>query len=263
MFEPYLAICETEIHSLTFMDKPLGPRQPPPDKRHAAYESIFGRPHQSYNSPLNPDRRSSINSPFSPSPSLYPHAPYPTQPPLHYYSSSGPSHNSLPNYVQPPYPSYPSSFLPDNSPLNSPPPPPHDPVPFPGLTTAQSYQAQPYVISPSANSNPSAPPRDWPRSSPGPSDRRSHPPPNGGPSRLPDPPKLGISLEHDDGRLGIDFVERDEDDSLDIGQDESGSELPWAQIEHNGTHLSLYLHSTPHSSISSSIPTVSSATTHF
>ncbi|KAF8817443.1 CNH-domain-containing protein [Phlegmacium glaucopus] len=235
------------------MDKPLGPRQPPPDKRHAAYESIFGRPgvsHTPSQYPQNPERRSSYNSPFSPSPSLYSHTPYPTPPPRQYYPSPGPSsnpHTSLPNYVQPPYPSYQSSLLPPDNPTlpraHSPVPylpqnTIHDSVPFPGLTPAQNYQAQVYVNGPNVNSNSSGPPRDWPRTSPAPPDRRSHPTTqNGGPSIPPEPPKLGISLEHDGGRLDIDFIPRNEDDSLDVGQDESGSELPWAQIEYPAQSL--------------------------
>ncbi|KAF8159549.1 CNH domain-containing protein [Crassisporium funariophilum] len=107
------------------MDKPLGPRQPPPDKRHAAYESIFGRPgvvHQpggppnnypQYISspsatqpypypqqpyPANADRRTSYNSSFSASgsASVYNHTAYPSQP------TQGPSGNSRQSF----YPSF-------------------------------------------------------------------------------------------------------------------------------------------------------------
>lgn len=99
------------------------------------------------------------------------------------------------------------------------------------------------------NSNSSGPPRDWQRISPAPPDRCSQPPThNGGPFLLPEPPKLGISLEHDDGRLGIDFISGNEDDSLDVGQDESGSELPWARTEHPGSRFFLYPHLAYHSS---------------
>ena len=218
------------------MDKPLGPRQPPPDKRHAAYQSIFGRPGVSHHHPhsYHPDRRT---SPFSPSP-------YPTH---HYYPSPGPSSNPHT------YPSYPSSLLPPDNPAlsranstNSPAPylPQniiHDSVPLSGLTPAQTYQAQVYMNGPNGNSISAVPPRDWPATSPAPPDRRSHPPAqNAGSSFLPDPPKLGISLEHDDGRLGIDFISGNEDDPLDIGQDESASELPWARVEHTSTHPFLF-----------------------
>ena len=223
------------------MDKPLGPRQPPPDKRHAAYESIFGRPGVSHHKPPAsqsyhiPDKRPSYDTPFSPSPSLY----YPSQPSRQFYPSPGPSNfHTLPNYVQPPYPSYPpvSRVNSTNSPVPYMPQNIiHDSVP---LAPAQSYQAQVYINGPNGNSNSSGPPTDWPRTSPAPPERHSHPPTqNGGPSPLPDPPKLGISLEHDDGRLGIDFVSGNENNSLDTGQDESGSELPWARDEDTGTHL--------------------------
>ena len=217
------------------MDKPLGPRQPPPDKRHAAYESIFGRPghkppaSQSYHSP---DKRSSYDTPFSPSPSLYSQNPYP---PRHFYPSPGPSsnpHTSLPNYTQL-YPSYPSV-----SRVNS----TNSPVPYPpqniihdsdGLTPAQSYQAQVHINGPNGNSNLPGPPTDWPRTSPAPPERL--PTQNGCPSLLP-------GLEHNDGHLGIDFVSANEDDSVDT-QDESGSELPWARFEPTGTSSLLLLHS--------------------
>lgn len=108
-------------------------------------------------------------------------------------------------------------------------------MPLPGLTPAQAYQAQTYLNGSNGNSNSQGPPRDWSRTSPAPPERRSFPPiQNEGPS--PDPPKLGISLEHDDGRLGINFVSGYEDESPDVDQDE-GSELPWARAEHTGTRL--------------------------
>jgi hypothetical protein len=66
---------------------------------------------------------------------------------------------------------------------------------------------------------------------------------NGRPSTLPDA-KLGISLEHDSDRLGNGFVSGHEDDSLDVDQDESGSELPWARTELTGTSF-ICSHSTP------------------
>ena len=208
------------------MDKPFGPRQPPPDKRHAAYESIFGRPGVSHHKQppsqpyQSPDKRSSYDAPYS----HYSHGPY-----------------------QPSYPSYPSSLLaPEHQSLSrvnsTNPPIPylqhtiHDSAPH-ALTPAQTYQAQVYMNGPNGISNSSAPPIDWPRTTPGPPERLPHPPiQNGRPSPLHDP-KLSISLEHDSDRLANDFVSGHEDDSLDVDQDESGSELPWARNEHTGTSL--------------------------
>jgi hypothetical protein len=105
-----------------------------------------------------------------------------------------------------------------------------------GLTPA--YQPQVYMNGPNGHSNSPGPPTDWPRTSSVPPERPYPLTQNGGgPSLLPDPPKLGISLEPDDGHLGIDFVSGNDDNPLDTGQDESGSELPWARIEPTGTHL--------------------------
>ena len=207
------------------MDKPFGPRQPPPDKRHAAYESIFGRPgvvpHQKqpgYQQYQSPDKRSSYDTPFS----QYSHGPY-----------------------QPSYPSYSSSLhAPENpavSRVNSSnstipylPHTIHDSMPH-SLTPAQTYQAHVYMNGPNGISNSSAPPADWPRTTPAPPERHPHSPfQNGRPSPLHDA-KLGISLEHDSDRLGNDFASvHEEDDSLDVEQDESSSELPWARGEQTG-----------------------------
>ena len=179
------------------MDKPFGPRHPPPDKRHAAYQSIFGRPGVSHHKPpqqqqpyQSPDKRSSYDTPYN-----------------HY------------PYQQPPYPSYPNehqSLSRVNSYIT------HDP----GLTPAQSYQAQVY----------NAPPIDWPRTTPAP------PPPiqNGRPP----------SIDHDTNHVH-------EDDSLEVYHDESSSELPWARSEQTQTGTCLFpfylhtRHNTPFSSVSS------------
>ena len=204
------------------MDKPMGPRQPPPDKRHAAYESIFGRPGpshhlaQPYNPYPYPDRRTSYQ------PSHY----YPQPPPQAPYNG----HTSYPSYGYQAY--QPSLAPPSNQSLsrarsvNSASPdyiPPQISEPS-GLTPAQAYQAQVYMNGPNLSQS------SWnggPRPSP------SHKP-NGIPP--PDLPKIGISLEHDDGRLGIDFTSTPHSSDAD-----SSSELPWANSEPEGAfpHCSL------------------------
>lgn len=179
------------------MDKPLGPRQPPPDKRHAAYESIFGRPGPP------PQAQQLHHPPYQPP--LYPQPPRSS-----YYPPPNPS----------PYPSFPPALV-----------PPHNPslgrgrsINGPTLTPAQAYQAQVYMNVPAQN--------HW-----GPS-----PPPSV------DRPTVGISLEHDDGRLGIDFTISSVSTSSDLGTDEGSSELPWTRSEPARMLLSLY-----HASVSYSI----------
>ncbi|GLB41840.1 putative protein with domain found in Dishevelled, Egl-10, and Pleckstrin [Lyophyllum shimeji] len=238
--------------------RPLGPRQPP-DKRHAAYEDIFGRPGASHHTPPGI---------YGPPPQSHPyqHQPPPVPNKRTSYSSLAPSyHNSSQQgasgpYVQsyypsalqhphPPYPQHiPGSYGYPNT--NTGPPNPalararsavssapsngssarlEEPrVDYPmhnGLTPAQAYQAQIYM-------NSSAGPhgdRNRYQSSPDPSSR----PPSSsqaGPSRLVDPPRLGVSLEHNDGRLGLDFG-AGSGNSSDQGTDEDSSELPWARNE--------------------------------
>ncbi|TFK39883.1 CNH domain-containing protein [Crucibulum laeve] len=262
------------------MDKPLGPRQAP-DKRHAAYESIFGRPgathHQTTPTPANypqylpqqgtsqpyayapqqyqtnADRRTSYSS-FAPS--VYSSSPYQSPPPQGPASIYRQSHYPTP----PPHPQhpppvsypqqlpgsygYPASLAPPNATPRARSiisnsnasgiivPPPSEPsdgsreaLAHPGLTPAQAYQAQVYQNSPAGIQGD----KSMYRASP---DRSSHPQTqNGGPSRPHDAPRLGISLEHDDGRLGLDFA-GSSGNSSDHGTDEGSSELPWAR---NGT----------------------------
>ncbi|KAJ3507393.1 hypothetical protein NLJ89_g6330 [Agrocybe chaxingu] len=254
---PLAIIIDIGVRPTSTMDRPMGPRQPPPDKRHAAYESIFGRPtatHQqqqpfppnnypqylppgpSYQYPqqfhANTERRTSYgtlpNSGYAPN--LYPTPPSQGLPPnmrQSYYPPPQPSYNphtSYPPYV-PSYQGYSDYY--GGQPINDQQPNGgYDASRYPGLTPAQAYQAQVYGGS-NPHSQPAGP-RDYPpRVSPVPSDRP--PKHNGAPSQLQDPPRLGISLEHDDGRLGIDFVSNST--SSDLGTDESSSELPWAQSE--------------------------------
>lgn len=213
------------------MDKPLGPRQPPPDKRHAAYESIFGRP--------------GVPPPTQP---VYHRSSYVPNPRQSYYPNP---HTSFPQYV-PQYQPYPSSSLqpppnpalararsvnsnsPDYSPAPPPPPPPiSDHVhAYPGLTPAQAYQAQIYNNSPSHSHSPA--PAYGPRPSPAPSNRTSNVP--GLPAEL---PRIGISLEHDDGRLGLDFS-ASSTTGADVDSEDSSSELPWARSEPSSTRPSAF-----------------------
>lgn len=247
------------------MDRPLGPRQPP-DKRHTAYEDIFGRPGASHHTTGPP-------SIYAPPPQQYP---YPQAPSIAdkrtSYSSLTPSYNNQPlqgppsTYRQSYHPSaqphphssfpqqipgsygYPNTTGPPNPALararsiisnpsgnggfgrsEEPPDQLREQLTHPGLTPAQAYQAQIYL------NNPAGPQADWNRyqSSPGPS---NHPHSsyghNGSPARPGDPPRLGVSLDHDDGRLGLDFG-AGSSNSSDHGTDDS-SELPWARNDRPG-----------------------------
>lgn len=265
------------------MDKPVGPRQPP-DKRNAAYESIFGRPgvahhqgatpanypqalyHPPPNQPYpyppqqyqsNADRRTSYSS-FTPSVHSHSgyHVPQSQAPPGAYRQSYYPSYQSQalpPTAYPPPIPGaygYSPGLAPPNSvpsrarSVTSNPQSPGIIVPQPeeppdrsleaftqsGLTPAQAYQAQVYLNSPAG------PQGDWSRyrTSPAPSDWDSFPQTqDGSPSRYQDAPMLGVTLEHDDGRLGIDFA-GNSGNSSDPGTDEGSSELPWARKEYPG-----------------------------
>ncbi|KAL0953720.1 hypothetical protein HGRIS_004910 [Hohenbuehelia grisea] len=244
------------------MDKPLGPRQP--DKRNAAYESIFGRPSAShhhlppptsYNHPYNhqqqpgphysyqqqyqaaPDRRTSYAPSFAPSATSQPHygahlqqrAPGPLR--TSYYPNDTQGNSSGP---------YPPQRAPYGAPSLAPPradlgrakslastshsagiiaPQPAEP-PDPslevltqnGLTPAQAYQAQVSLNSPEG------PQGDWSRF------RNSEPPAH-------DIPRLGVNIEPDDGRLGLDFG----GNGSDQGTDDGSSELPWARQDATST----------------------------
>ncbi|KAJ7735633.1 hypothetical protein DFH07DRAFT_843465 [Mycena maculata] len=143
------------------MDRPLGPRQQPPE-RHAAYEDIFGRrarptpgagaspsvhpnpqygqyqqgypPYQQY-PPAYPAPYPASNLGQYTYPAQqrrYPHPPtplHPYPPPAHAPSHLGPQPQGLP----------PSALVPG---AHSPAPPPHPRPDAQGLTPAQAYQAQ-------------------------------------------------------------------------------------------------------------------------
>ncbi|KAF8892134.1 CNH domain-containing protein [Infundibulicybe gibba] len=247
--------------------RPLGPRQP--DKRHAAYESIFGRPgvapHQTLppsNYPQSPplqhvqqypyqqhqqyqgdtDRRTSYNSL---PPSIHsPHGYQPQGPPNTYRQSI----LGYPNNLAPPnstlsrarsIASNPSSVdvntsQPDGRPSSN-----TEVVSQQGLTPAQAYQAQVYLNSPAGPQH---------KRSPGPDRTSYQQPQNGGPSRQSDVPKLGVALQQDDGRLNLDFGGSNSDQ----GTDEGSSELPWTRPERSAPKNAK---SQPHSHRSSTQPT--------
>ncbi|KAF8074951.1 CNH-domain-containing protein [Lyophyllum atratum] len=239
------------------MDRPLGPRQPP-DKRHAAYEDIFGRPGASHHTPPPsiyappaqqypyqqpppvPDKRTSYSS-LTPS---Y-HNQSPQGPPgayrQSYYAST--HQHPHPSYHQPipgsygypnttPGPPHPSvararsiiSTAPSNGAHSRLEEPPDEGPMHNGLTPAQAYQAQIYMNSPAGSQGD----RNRHQSSPGSSSRPSSSL-NGGLPRG-DAPRIGVSLDHDDGRLGLDFG-AGSGNSSDQGTDDGSSELPWARNE--------------------------------
>ncbi|KAJ7587999.1 CNH-domain-containing protein [Mycena floridula] len=232
------------------MDKPLGPR---PDKRSAAYESIFGRPtashHQSaqypqqipqqyyyQQSPLqypqqNIDRRTSYAPSFASGQYPYQQQQQQQQP---VYRQSYPQHQQIPptNYPQqyPPV-SYSSSSLappgssrarsiasnPNGVGIISPlPEEPPDPA-LQSLTQAGLTPAQAYQAQVYLNS-PAGPQGSQYQL---PNDGNQYPY-NGGPS---DPAQIRLSLHQNDGRLGLDFSG---DPAGELGTDED-SELPWAR----------------------------------
>ena len=193
------------------MDKPLGPRLP--DKRHEAYESIFGRPsiihHQpngyshNYNSTL--ERRPSYPSQqlLTTSPQPYPPS-YPQSHPLaHTRSITG-------------HPQYPA-FQPEEPPDVA-----LDSQTRSTLTPAQAYQAQVYLNAPYADQG-----NRYQYSSP---DRNSFLPSRNG--KLPEPPRLGIAIDQIDGSLGIDFAGGSNGSASDHGTDDGSSELPWARKDY-------------------------------
>ncbi|TFK74994.1 CNH-domain-containing protein [Pluteus cervinus] len=88
---------------------------------------------------------------------------------------------------------------------------------------------QPHSASGQLNGS-NGPQTDWNRHRNPPSAADRHSYPQNGPSARPlDPPRLGVTLEHEDGRLGIDLTGNGSGNSSDQGTDEDSSELPWAR----------------------------------
>ncbi|OCH85211.1 CNH-domain-containing protein [Obba rivulosa] len=233
------------------MDRPMGPRQP--DKRHAAYESIFGRPgvahHQAtpppvrYSQPIYDqqhqyyaqqygnqlDRRTSqastrppslqnsqhqvpYNQPYYPSTSTQP----PSQPHPHYQQAG---YSYIPS-LAPPAPSSRTRSIGSASGVIAPhPPEPPDAsleaLTRAGLTPAQAYQTQVYLSS-SIGQKDSLLYAEQAKIAAS----------NAAPARSDALPRLGVSIDADDGRLGIDFGG---DGASEYGTEESSSELPWAR----------------------------------
>ncbi|KAG6856225.1 hypothetical protein H0H87_006376, partial [Tephrocybe sp. NHM501043] len=222
------------------MDRPLGPRQPP-DKRHTAYEDIFGRPGASHHTPpppniypqqylQPPDKRSSYSSHHAPS--IYNQqssTPYRQQYSPQHYPQHIPGSYAYPGpQAQPPHPhpavararsmmsSHGASMRPEES--------PEETHARNGLSAAQAYQAQIYSNGPQAERN------SYQASVPTSS---SH---NGPIPRPSDIPRIGVSLDHNDGRLSLDFAALSVGATgppSDQGTDED-SELPWARSDRAG-----------------------------
>ncbi|KAI0682496.1 CNH domain-containing protein [Cytidiella melzeri] len=204
------------------MEKPLGPRAQP-DKRNAAYESIFGRPSASHHHPppqnsydpygqspyqypptderfaASLGRRTSHSSTRAPSvnyaspPSVYPQQYYPPQqtsqhpylpptPPSNYTRTSTQS-------LRPPSTTSRARSVGRSTGIITPlPEEPPDPnlaaLTSTGLTPAQAYQAQVYANHPTY---------------------QHHTPPTDRHALTVDSPRVGLDIDEDDGRLGIDF----------------------------------------------------------
>lgn len=243
----------------------MGPRQPP-DKRHAAaYEAIFQRPNPTHHSPSqsyphippqhnhpayqfppqqfhsSPDRRTSLGSyshngypqPQQLPPGTYRQSYYPPPPHIAQHLPPQPFDNQPPapyGYPPPAVPRARSLLSNSHSPGIIAPQPEEPPDANPqGLTPAQAYQAQVFNNSGSSGSQSD---RNRYRTSPAPPDRNSFPQSqNGASHKHQDPPRLGINLDADDGRLGIDFA-----GSSGNSSDDGSSELPWARNERTGPH---------------------------
>lgn len=241
------------------MDRPLGPRQP--DKRTTAYESIFGRPSVSHHisgpsAPQNyppppgyspgqypypsnqqaysPSSLDPSNSPYS----SHSYLPQTSNPRQSYYAPSPPQNQSwsYPNY------SYLQSQYPPTQPAPTPhtnnaltqsiyPLPPDDP-PDPSLESlhhqghapTHAYQPQTYpnnaIAHQQAEWGPHSPPHP-PQQAAYEYDQALHYQ-NGSPNRShPNIPHLGLNIDADNGRLGIDFAEESSPSDTD------DSELPW------------------------------------
>ena len=246
------------------MDRPLGPRQP--DKRNAAYESIFGRPSVShhisgpstpqnypqapgfspsqYPYPSNQQHYSPTSHDLSNSPySSHAYLPQTSNPRQSYYAPSPPQNQSwsYPNYsyLQHPYP--PTQPAPPpivNNALTQPiySLPPDDP-PDPSLeslhqvhTPPQAYQPRTYPNNTIAHQqvewgphSPPHPPQQQPQAQQAAYDYDPDFHYNVSPSRShPNIPHLGLNIDADNGRLGIDFAEESSPSDTD------DSELPWA-----------------------------------
>jgi hypothetical protein len=159
-------------------------------------------------------------------------------------------HQGYPTYAQPPY-GYSHSLAPpsvysvarsaNGVPYTSNIPPQQDEPPDAslealtrkGLTPAQAYQAQVYMNNPTG---PQGPRHRHTNSIESSSNRQSH---GGNSGKAPEPPRLGLTIEQDDGSLGIDFISPGGSGS-DHGEDDGSSELPWARKDRSRASPSFY-----------------------
>ncbi|KAI0091488.1 CNH domain-containing protein [Irpex rosettiformis] len=241
------------------MERPLGPRAQP-DKRNAAYESIFGRPSASHHHPSSQTsydpyaqspyqypatnneqhsgslgRRTSFTSTTAPSIS---HAPSPPVPSAYTQQYCPPQQQPYPpgaptaNYAR----SSTQSLRPPSTtsrarsvgrstgviiPLPEEPPDPKlESLTRAGLTPAQAYQAQVYANNPSYQNQTH------------PDDRQY---------LLAESPRIGLNIESEDGRLGLDFGNTDVDAEgthYETYSQQSAGNAPYSQSNNVRSRLS-------------------------
>jgi hypothetical protein len=211
------------------MDRPLGPRQP--DKRLTAYESIFGRPSVNTSAQSSPTTQypyPSSNTQHYTSTSTHPYLSQQLSPRQSFYAPTPPQSQSwsYPNYsYHQPYPQSSLSPVPNNNNhLYAPQPddqtdPNFDSFSRQAVVPPQAYQAQAYHNSPAPQQQGPWGPRPPPPQPQQPAyeyERYQ----NGAANRS--IPHLGVNIDVDNGRLGLDF---DEESSP---SDTDDSELPWA-----------------------------------
>ncbi|KII85858.1 hypothetical protein PLICRDRAFT_56335 [Plicaturopsis crispa FD-325 SS-3] len=206
-------------------------------QQHQQYQAHVDR-RTSYASSLAPSYRQPANAAYRQS--YYPtHSPQPSQPPLPpppgTYSPYPPNVQSLApqsTLVAPSVHSRARSVISSPRSAGIIAPQPEEPpdagleaLTRAGMTPAQAYQAQVYLNSPAGQqaewSNRSRPVDAPQASSPSRAQYQAIP-------QHADIPRLGVNLEHDDGRLGLDFGgSSPSDQGTDDGS--SSSELPWAR----------------------------------
>ncbi|KAF8630462.1 hypothetical protein AX15_002911 [Amanita polypyramis BW_CC] len=245
------------------MDRPLGPRQP--DKRYAAYESIFGTPTSTHHQPPvpqppyppsyypqqlppqhpayhyqsyqpSPDRRTSFGSTYAHStnsqtsyPSSHNHGPY-TQP----YPSQYPRHNPYPHHVpaQSLYP--PGSVHSRAHSLASThnqsqgvimPQPPEPPDHSLEQFAHQALTPAQAYQAQFYSTDAAVPQQSRFGAPPAPVESSYHHGPSDTAGPLQEVPRLSLSLDQDDSQLGLDFG----GNGSDQGTEEGSSELPWTR----------------------------------
>ncbi|KAI0773286.1 CNH domain-containing protein [Trametes elegans] len=288
------------------MDRPMGPRKP--DKRNAAYESIFGRPSATHHNQQLPGQFTPAPQPYQYPPPAGQAAPYYPQynpqvdrrtsvssfrpPPSQYSQQTAPSTLGGQSYYPPnpqatqavPPPAYPPPYAQSqrqqlgyarslappsivsrarsvgNSPGVIAPLPEEPPdagleeLTRAGLTPAQAYQAQVYMNSPMGHQasrpppavsahyptpgSPTAAPSHGPRG-PRPLSTQSTQSNQSLPAGL---PRIGVNIETDDGKLGLDFSSNGDGNGgggstppSEPGTEEDSSELPYSRSHRHST----------------------------